>query len=158
MSIFDKQKFKKIKLLVLDFDGVMTDNRVLVSEDGKEAVFCNRADGLGVEMLQKSGIKVVVISTEKNEVVKARCKKLQIECYNGIDKKIDVFSELVAKFGVDLKEVCFIGNDVNDLECIEKAGIGVAVADSYEKVLKAADYVTSKKGGDGAVREIADLF
>ena len=82
-----KKDFKKIKLLVLDFDGVMTDNRVLVTEDGKEAVFCNRSDGLGIEMLKKREIEVVVISKEKNKVVQARCQKLKIKFLQGIENK-----------------------------------------------------------------------
>lgn len=154
----NKQKFKKIKLLVLDFDGVLTDNRMLTFSDGKEAVFCSRADGLGIEMLQKAGVKVVVISTEKNEVVQARCRKLQVECHSGIDKKIGVFLEEVKKARATKDQVCFIGNDINDLDCIKSAGIGVAVKDSYNIVLANADYVTQKKGGKGAVREVANLI
>src|SRR3989338_2697587 len=78
---------KKIKLLILDFDGVMTDNRVLISEDGKEAVFCNRSDGFGIEMLKKSGIDAVVISKEKNKVVQVMCKKLKLSCFHGVEDK-----------------------------------------------------------------------
>ncbi len=152
------KKLKKIKLLVLDFDGVMTDNRVLVSEDGKESVFCNRGDSLGIEMLKKKGIEVVVISKEKNKVVQARCKKLKIECWQGIDEKYKLFLKEVKKRNLRLENVCFIGNDINDLECIKKAGIGAAVADSYPKVLKVADYITKKKGGEGAIREVIDLI
>ncbi len=152
------KEFKKIKLLVLDFDGVMTDNRVLVSEDGKESVFCDRGDGLGIEMLKKKRIEVVVISKEKNKVVQVRCNKLKIECWQGIDKKYKLFLEEVKKRNLKLKSVSFVGNDITDLECIKKAGIGVAVADSHKEVLKVADYITKKKGGKGAVREIADLI
>lgn len=154
----DSNNLKKIKLLVLDFDGVMTDNRVLVSEDGKESVFCNRGDGLGIEMLKKKGIEVVVISKETNKVVQARCKKLKIECWDSIDEKYKLFLREIKKRNLKLENVCFIGNDINDLECIKNAGIGVAVADSYKSVLRIADYITKKRGGEGAVREIADLI
>lgn len=150
--------FAEIKLLLLDFDGVLTDNRVLVSEDGKESVFCNRGDGLGIEMLKKAGIEVAVISKEKNKVVRARCRKLDISQWQGVDDKIRIFEREVAKRNLDLSNVCFVGNDINDTECIKKAGIGVAVADSCDSVLGSADYVTQKKGGQGAVREIADLI
>lgn len=150
--------FQKIKLLVLDFDGVLTDNRVLVSEDGKESVFCNRSDSLGIEMLQKSGIEVIVISKEKNKVVKVRCEKLKISCKNGIENKINIFLKEIKKRNLKKEQVCYIGNDINDLECIKVAGVGVAVADSYSKILKSADYITKKNGGKGAVREIADLI
>jgi len=152
------KKFKKIKFLVLDFDGVLTDNRVLVFEDGKEAVFCNRSDGFGIEMLQKAGIEVIVISKEKNGVVLERCKKLGIECQSGIENKIDIFLKEVSKRGLEKEEVCFMGNDINDIECIKVAGIGVAVADAYPSVLKAARHITKNLGGSGAVREIADII
>jgi len=152
------EKFKEIKLLVTDFDGVHTDNRVLVSEDGKESIFCDRADGLGIEMLKKKGIEVFVISKEKNKVIQARCDKLKIDCWHGIDDKITLFKKEVGKRGVSLENVCFIGNDINDLECIEIAGIGVAVADSYPQVLEIANYITKAKGGHGAIREICDLI
>ena len=152
------KKFQKIKLLVLDFDGVMTDNRVLVQEDGKEAVFCNRGDGLGIEILKKAGVEVLVISKEKNKVVLARCKKLKIKCLNNIDNKYNLFLKEVKKRNLKLETVCFVGNDVNDLQCIKNAGIGVAVADSHQSVLDIADYVTKKKGGEGVVREVADLI
>lgn len=152
------KEFQKIELLVLDFDGVMTDNRVLVSEEGKESVFCNRGDGLGIEMLKKRGIEVIVISKEKNKVVKTRCKKLKIKCLKGINNKRALFLKEIKKRQVKLENVCFIGNDVNDIDCIKDAGIGVAVADSHKSVLKIADYVTQRKGGDGAVREVIDLI
>lgn len=151
-------KFRNIKLLVLDFDGVMTDNRVLVSEDGKEAVVCLRSDGLGIQMLQERGVQVMVISKEKNKVVQARCRKLDIKCLDGIDNKRDAFLKEVKKRRLKIENVCFVGNDINDSECIKIAGIGVAVADAYPDILKIADYITKKKGGRGAVREIADLI
>jgi YrbI family 3-deoxy-D-manno-octulosonate 8-phosphate phosphatase len=153
-----KNRFKKIKLLALDFDGVLTDNMVLTDENGKEAVFCNRSDGLGIEMLKKKGVQVIVISKEKNKVVRARCKKLGIKCFNGIDKKSAIFLREIKKRKLKPEQVCFVGNDVNDIECMKIAGIGVAVADSYKDVFKVADYVTNKKGGKGAVREVADLI
>ena len=152
------KKLQKIKLLTLDFDGVMTDNRVLVDENGKEAVFCNRGDGLGIEMLKKKGVEVLVISKEKNKVVQARCKKLKIRCLQGVEKKHYLLLKELKKRNLKLKDVCFIGNDITDIECIKNASIGVAVADSHKSVLKVADYITKKKGGDGAVREVTDLI
>jgi YrbI family 3-deoxy-D-manno-octulosonate 8-phosphate phosphatase len=150
--------FKKIKMLVCDFDGVMTDNRVIVDENGKESVICHRGDGLGIESLKKNGFYVLVISKEKNKVVKARCDKLGIECIQGTDEKLSVFKKEISKRNLNQENICFIGNDVNDIECIEYAGLGVAVNDSHPLVKKVADFVTEKKGGHGAVREIADLI
>ena len=109
-------------------------------------------------MLKKNGIDVVVISKEKNKVVQARCEKLKIECWQGIDHKIEIFSKIIAKKGLDKNQVCFIGNDINDIDCIKAAGMGVVVADAYNEVVKFADYITAKKGGYGAVREVADII
>ena len=100
----------------------------------------------------------MVISKEKNKVVQVRCRKLDIKCLDGIDNKKDSFLKEVKKRKLKLENVCFVGNDINDSECIKIVGIGVAVADAYPEVLKAADYITRKKGGKGAVREIADLI
>ena len=150
-------KLQQVKLLVLDFDGVMTDNRVLVSEDGTESVLCHRGDGLGIEMLMKKGIEVVVISKETNKVAQARCKKLQIKCWSGIDDKYPLFLQEIKKRNIPLEQVCFMGNDINDAACIRAAGVGVVPADSHESVFSIADYITKKKGGRGAVREVADL-
>jgi len=142
---------------VLDFDGVMTDNKVIADENGKESVVCNRSDSLGIEMLKKKlDFRVVVISKERNKVVAARCKKLGVECIYGSDDKMKDLKREVEKSNIRSKEVCFVGNDVNDLECISHAGVGVAVADSHPSVLKAAKLITTKRGGNGAVREVCD--
>jgi len=153
-----KLNFSKIKLLVCDFDGVMTDNKVYTDENGKESVRCDRGDGLGVEYYRKKGGKVLVISKEKNKVVEARCKKLGIRVFYGIDSKLDLFKQEVKKLNLTMQEVCYIGNDINDLECIKEAGIGVVVNDSYPEVKKIANYITKRKGGEGAVREICELL
>jgi len=151
-------KFEKIRLLVLDFDGVMTDNRVVVSEDGTESVFCNRSDSLGIEMLKKDNREILVISKETNKVVLVRCQKLGIECVNSVDEKLTVFMEEINKRNLTKEEVCYVGNDVNDLDCVKEAGVGVAVSDSHPSLLDVADYITQKRGGEGAIREITDLI
>lgn len=148
---------KKIKLLVLDFDGVLTDNRVIVDEDGKESVICDRGDGLGLDALRKR-IPIVVISKETNKVVKARCKKLKIRCYNSIDDKLTQLKKVCGEYKIGLGNVCYVGNDINDLDCVKAVGFGVAVADSHPKVLSSAKYVTKKNGGRGAVREVCGIL
>jgi YrbI family 3-deoxy-D-manno-octulosonate 8-phosphate phosphatase len=153
-----KTAWKDIKLLALDFDGVMTDGKVIVREDGLESVICSRRDSLGISMLKKRGVKVVVISKEKNGVVAARCKKIDIECFSGIDDKPTILKELLAREGVDPQHVCYVGDDVIDVECMRLVGIGVAVADAVSEAKEAADHVTSAKGGDHAVREVCDLI
>jgi len=155
-----ERKIQKIKLFALDFDGVFTDNRVFIDEEGREAVVCDRGDSLGLKMLREKrpDILVIVISKETNNVVRARCEKLKIACRTGIDDKFTTFREIITEANLDPEQVAYMGNDVNDLECITFAGIGVAVADSDPKVLAVADYITRKKGGRGAIREFIDII
>jgi len=149
----------KIELLVLDFDGVFTDDRVWVDQDGREMVAANRSDGYGIEMLRKkTAIEIVVISKEENRVVAARCKKLGIECHHGIDDKAVILNELIARKRAEKSNVVFIGNDLNDLPCFELVGFSVAPSDAHLSVLKKADMVLSKPGGYGAIREFCDIL
>lgn len=157
--VSSQKKFPlNIDLLVFDFDGVMTDNRVLVFEDGQEAVMCNRSDGLGIDMLKKSGVRVIVVSTEKNRVVAARCNKLGIEYHQGVDDKSEVVKSEAIKYGGTLEKTIYVGNDVNDLPAIEIVGYSIGVADSHHEILKNVDLILNSKGGNGAVREVADLI
>ena len=148
--------YSNVKLLVMDFDGVMTDNKVIVDENGKESVICNRSDGMGIEMLKNKGIEAIVISKEENKVVKARCDKLKIPCIHGVDKKISILKKELSIRGLKPEDVCYIGNDVNDIECMKYVNLAIAVNDAYPEVKKVAQVVTNKNGGDGAVREIID--
>lgn len=147
-----------IELLVLDFDGVLTDNRVYVLEDGREAVACNRGDGMGLAQLRQLGLPIVVLSTEKNSVVDARCRKLHLECKHGLDDKRAALVELAREKNVDLAHVVYVGNDVNDLGCMEAAGFALAVADAHARAREQADFVLSARGGHGAVRELCDIL
>jgi YrbI family 3-deoxy-D-manno-octulosonate 8-phosphate phosphatase len=153
-----KPDFSMISMLALDFDGVLTDNLVTVDEDGRESVTCSRADGHGISSLKKAGVHVVVISKEENKVVSARCGKLGIECFQGIEDKLTLLVKIAREKGVEMKSVAFIGNDGNDVGCIREAGIGIAVSDAYPDAVSAADYVTEMPGGKGAVREICDMI
>lgn len=154
----DHREFDDIRMVVFDFDGVLTDNRVYVIEDGREAVACNRSDGLGIEALKEFGVSVVVLSTEANPVVAARCKKLGLACYQGARDKAAVFESLISEKGLTAEQVVYVGNDVNDLDCMRLAGWSVAVADAYQEVLAVADLVLTKPGGQGAARELCDLL
>jgi YrbI family 3-deoxy-D-manno-octulosonate 8-phosphate phosphatase len=147
-----------IRLIVLDFDGVMTDNRVLVAEDGQEAVFCNRGDGLGLVRLRAEGIAAVVISKEKNPVVAARCRKLGIECIQGCDNKLEELKKRAEGVNLKPEEITYVGNDINDLECMQWVGLPVAVRDAEPEVMAVAKWVTFKPGGHGAVREVCDAL
>lgn len=149
---------KQIKYIFFDFDGVMTDNRVLVTEDGKEAVFCNRADGLGVDMLRKAGYKMMILSTETNKVVKARAKKLRLPVIYGVKDKKSTLIEFCKKNKIRLSEVCFVGNDVNDLEVMKIVGLPVCPADAYPEIIKFAKLITKACGGNRVIREIANIL
>ena len=150
--------WSSIKLVVFDFDGVMTDNKVYLNQDGVESVRCDRGDGLGIGILQAHGVKGVVLSKEVNPVVSARCRKLKMECIQGIDDKPARFLQLMADCDVSPAETIYVGNDLNDIGCMGIAGCGVAVADSFPEVLAVADYVLTNRGGRGAVRELCDLI
>lgn len=152
------ERLRVLELVAFDFDGVMTDDRVHVSEDGVESVSANRGDGMGILRLKRTGVKVVVISKEINQVVAARCRKLDIPCHHGIDDKLTLLRELVEQEGVERDRTAFVGNDVNDIECMTWAGVGIAVANSRPEVLAIADWVTEVRGGDGAVREVCEAI
>ena len=147
-----------IKAIAFDFDGVFTDNRVYVTQTGEEAVVCDRSDGMGISMLRKAGIPLVIISTEKNPVVSVRAAKLHMDVLQGIENKLPVLNQGAAENQLSIGQVAFIGNDINDVDCLNAAGVGIAVADAYPVAVDAADFVLTKKGGEGAVREIADLW
>lgn len=149
-------KMNHIRLLVLDFDGVMTDNRVLVDQDGREAVWCHRGDGYGIGLLKKSGVEVVVVSMEPNPVVAARCRKLDIPCIQDCTDKLTALKNLADEKNLKPKEMAFVGNDLNDLEALQWVGWPVAVADAVPEVLEVARHITRRNGGYGAVREVAD--
>ena len=149
----------EVKLVVLDFDGVMTDDRVWVDENGHEMVAANRSDGFGIELLRtKTKIDIVVISKEENPVVAARCKKLDIACHHGVQDKNVILRELIKDKKIDEEQVVFIGNDLNDISCFDIVGFSAAPCDAHPDVLKKADLVLSKKGGFGAVREFCELL
>lgn len=149
---------ESVTFVVFDFDGVMTDNRVLVAEDGRESVFCSRADGLGVQRLVRAGVGCLILSTETNPVVSARAAKLGVECVQGLgDAKGEALRGLLRERGIDPAAVAYVGNDVNDVECLRHVGVPVCVADAWPAARRAARFVTARRGGDGAVREVCDL-
>jgi YrbI family 3-deoxy-D-manno-octulosonate 8-phosphate phosphatase len=147
-----------IRLVVFDFDGVMTDNGVYVSEDGRESVRCDRSDGLGLERLAATGIATLILSTEINPVVSARAAKLKIPCIQGQRDKLAALCAFANTHGIPLEQVAYVGNDVNDAACLKAVGLPMVVADAWPDVLPLARYRTSRPGGRGAVREICELF
>jgi 3-deoxy-D-manno-octulosonate 8-phosphate phosphatase (KDO 8-P phosphatase) len=151
-------QLKKIRLVAFDFDGVFTDNTVLVSDDGHESVRCWRSDGLGLRELERAGVAMVIVSTETNAVVRHRSAKLKVRCYQGCEDKLQVLTEIITAMGISFGEVAFVGNDSNDLACLRAVGFPVVVADAHPSVRRAARYRTRLPGGRGAVREVCDLI
>jgi N-acylneuraminate cytidylyltransferase len=147
---------RKIRLLVLDFDGVMTDNRVMVDQEGKETVWCHRGDGWGIARLKEAGVEVIVLSTEANPVVAVRCRKLDIDCVQGCNDKLKALKEIVQQRSLEPKQVAYVGNDVNDSACMLWVGVPIAVADAVPEIQLVSKFTTTKPGGQGAVREIAE--
>lgn len=145
-----------IDLIVFDFDGVLTDNRVIVLEDGREGVVCNRADGLGFDMFRLADIPVMIISTERNAVVARRAAKLRTPVLRNVGDKKQTLVQHCRQVGIDLGRVIFVGNDLNDLAAMASVGFPIAVADAHPAVLAAARTVLTSKGGDGAARELAE--
>ncbi|MFD7809934.1 cytidylyltransferase domain-containing protein [Streptomyces cellulosae] len=144
-----------IDAVVLDFDGTQTDDRVLIDADGREFVSVHRGDGLGIAALRRSGLKLLILSTEQNPVVAARARKLKIPVLHGVDRKDLALKQWCEEQGIAPERVLYAGNDVNDLPCFALVGWPVAVASAHDTVRGAARAVTTLPGGDGAVREIA---
>ena len=150
------QAVQRVKLLGIDFDGVMTDNSVFVFEDGREAVRCSRFDGFGLKRLRSLDIEAMIISTEKNPVVSARAKKLGVACIQSVDDKVAVLQELLSERGLDWSQAGFIGYDINDAGVLERVGLPVVVADAHPSINTIQAFQTTVRGGYGAVRELCD--
>lgn len=148
----------RVDAVVTDFDGVHTDNRVHVAQDATESVVAHRGDGLGVALLQAAGIPVLILSTETNPVVAARAAKLDVDVRHGVEDKASALRGWAASQDVALTRIAYLGNDVNDLECLRIVGWPVLVADAHPDVVPEARLVLTRNGGDGAVRELADLI
>ncbi len=148
----------KIELIVYDFDGVMTNNKVYIAQDGKEIVQVNRGDGLGISEIKKLGFKQIIISTEKNLVVTTRAKKLGIDCLQGIENKEDVLRNYCKNHNFSLKNVIYIGNDINDKEVMEIVGHAYCPNDAHPIIKDLSSRTLNTNGGDGVVREFFDLI
>jgi YrbI family 3-deoxy-D-manno-octulosonate 8-phosphate phosphatase len=153
-----KIDFSNISFVVFDFDGVFTDNTVIVDDSGRESVVCNRSDGIGLQRLQKNGVTALILSSELNDVVKHRAEKMKVPCTHGVKEKLAVLKDEIKKRGLSPAQVAYVGNDVNDMDCLKYVGMPIVVADAHEDVLHLGKFVTRHNGGDGAVREICDLI
>jgi 3-deoxy-D-manno-octulosonate 8-phosphate phosphatase (KDO 8-P phosphatase) len=154
-----KEKFKKIKFLLLDVDGVLTDGRIIYNSLGQDSKFFDVHDGLGVYLLSKMGIRTILITAKGSKTIHARAKDMRVEAvYEDILPKTKVFDEVCKKYKLFASEVCFVGDDLVDLCVLKRVGVGVATHNAAAEIKKAAFYVTHRDGGRGAVREVAELI
>ena len=146
-----------IKIFVLDFDGVLTDNTVYVSsEAGTEFVKCSRADGLGFDAVRKIDVKTIILSSETNRVVQNRADKLKIQAYTASENKVDSLIEILQQFSLDFDDVFYVGNDLNDLDVIMKCKYSACPSDSHRLIKEKVTYVLESRGGEGVFREILE--
>ena len=153
-----KSKIKKSKLpkiIITDFDGCLTDDRVWLNQDGEEFVAANRKDGLAVKRLKTLGVEVIIASTETNKVVLARGNKMGVEVLQGLADKAEAIEQYLKQKNLSWNDVWYIGNDVNDLGAIERADLSLCPADAVKKVRKTVDIVLKTNGGRGILSEIA---
>ena len=154
-----EDRLKRCRLLFLDFDGVFTDNRVIVSETGLESVICDRSDGLGIRLLRElTDVRIVIVSSEENCVVGARARKLNVDCIQNQANKVEAVRAELARSGIPASDACYVGNDLNDIECLDYVGTAIGVPNAPSAIWPHLDHVTSRPGGHGAVREVCDLI
>jgi 3-deoxy-D-manno-octulosonate 8-phosphate phosphatase (KDO 8-P phosphatase) len=153
-----KSNVNQIKLIVYDFDGVMTNNKAIVDQFGNESVIVNRSDGLAISFIKKLDIKQIILSTETNMVVQKRAEKLGLFCLNGIEDKLSTLCTYLTKINVPLEAVMYVGNDLNDLVAMKNVGVAVAPNDAYKEIKEIAHIVTNAKGGEGVIRELFDII
>jgi len=153
------EKLKKIKLFITDCDGVLTDGGMYYSENGDELKKFNTKDGMGLSLLKKLGIRLAIITGEDVQIVRNRANKMRIDdVFCGIKNKLEVLNILLEKYNLTYEEVSYVGDDINDLEVMKRVGVAFSVNDAMDQVKEVADYVTKKNGGNGAIREICELF
>jgi YrbI family 3-deoxy-D-manno-octulosonate 8-phosphate phosphatase len=152
-------RFGDVALLVLDVDGVLTDAGMYYSEGGDELKKFNTRDGHGIKLLEAEGIPTAIVTRERTEVVSRRARKLGIQdVYQGVFDKLPVVRSLVEQHKIDAMQACYIGDDLGDLEAMGFVGLPVAVRDAVLEIKRTARYVTRRRGGEGAVREVCDLI
>ncbi len=150
---------KGIRLFATDVDGVLTDAGMYYSESGDEWKKFNTRDGMGIKLLQKAGLITAIVTQERTRLVARRAEKLAIpELHQGIMDKLSVIRDMARRHGISLEQIAYIGDDVNDVEALKAVGVSAAPADGLPQVLDVVDYVCQKKGGEGAVRELAELI
>lgn len=157
-SMPSSESLKSIKAIVFDFDGVMTDDQVYITENGEEMVMASRSDGMGISALKGAGIKLLILSKERNPVVTKRAEKLQIEVIQSCDNKLEALSSWLSKNQLPLSQCAYVGNDINDLECMNAVKLAIAPIDAHPLAAQAAHWRLTRAGGKGAIRELSDAI
>ncbi len=153
-----EEKAKNIKLMAFDVDGVFTDGSIIYNEDGKETKCFNAKDGQGIVCVQKEGIITVIITARENTTVSTRAKNLGItELHQGVKYKLPVLEEIMKKYNLTPENVSYMGDDLPDICILEKVGLACCPADAVDEVKGICDFISSKNGGRGAIRELCDL-
>jgi N-acylneuraminate cytidylyltransferase len=152
------ESLQSIKAIVFDFDGVMTDDQVYITETGEEMVMASRSDGMGISALKNAGLKLLILSKERNPVVTKRAEKLQIEVIQACDNKLEALTEWLSKNQLLLSQCAYVGNDVNDLQCMEAVKLAIAPNDAHPLAAQAAHWRLTRAGGKGAIRELSDAI
>ncbi len=153
------EKAKDIKLVILDVDGVMTDGRIVIDDNGVETRNFDIKDGMGVVVMMMSGVEVAIITSKKSGAVRHRAEELKIKrFYEGIKKKTEPYEEMLKEMGITDAQVAYVGDDLVDLSMMKRVGLPIAVGDAVEDVKQHAAYVTKARGGYGAVREVAEMI
>ena len=145
-----------IGAFVFDFDGVLTNNRVYLNQEGMESVACSRADGLAFDVLRKLNKPTFILSTEKNSVVTMRAKKLKIQAIQGVSNKVTALLSLIETKCFNIEKVLYVGNDLNDYRVMQLCGFTACPADSHEKIKEISTIILKSNGGNGVVRELIE--
>ena len=155
----DNNRIKKVRMLILDVDGVLTDGRIVWTGSAEEIKFFNVQDGVGIVLAQRVGLKVAIISARKSKVTEIRAKELKIkEVYQTTESKLIAYERLIDKYKLADEEVAYIGDDLHDLPVLRRVGFAVAVANAQEEAKQVSHYITKKNGGEGAVREVVNMI
>ena len=145
-----------VRFAVFDFDGVFSDNRVWTNDRGEESVACFRGDTYGLRRLDEVGVAYLILTSETNDAVAARARKMRADCIKGIEDKLPVLNAEIERRGISLAETSYVGNDINDAECLAAVGLPVVPADAWAEVVPLARLVLTRAGGHGCVREFCD--
>ena len=154
-----EEQAKKIRLLVMDVDGVLTDGRIIYANSGDELKFFDVTDGMGLALWSRAGLKTAILTAKKSEIVSKRAKIMHIDrVYQNALKKLEAFSRILDDFNVSAEEVCYIGDDIIDVPVLKRSGLAICVPNAVQEAKNEAHYITKREGGRGAVREIIDMI